>query len=139
MTWSWITAILYSCLATSLRFLAIIVYIHLYLLLIAFTFLIVSIQLPHQQKSSPSGRNGCVIVHALHQSCQRHLGCRVLCTRCEYHASLSISCSDRCFTFSSRSVGLLFRTNTLVLWPPVTIHRNGFIGYTLPMELQCDE
>jgi len=39
---------------------------------------------------------------------------------------------------SSRSVGLLFLTNTLALWPTVTIRRNGFIGYTVASSLQCN-
>jgi hypothetical protein len=62
----------------------------------------------HQQKNIPFGRNGSVRVDALRQSSQRDPDERLLCGRCQYNASRCISPSDRCFTFSSRSVGLLF-------------------------------
>ena len=65
-------------------------------------------QVNHQEKIFPSGRNGSVRVGALHQSHQRHHGGRLLCAQPRYHASHCISPSDRCFTVSSRSVGLLF-------------------------------
>jgi hypothetical protein len=45
--------------------------------------------------------------------------------------------SDCCFTVSARSLGLLFETNNLALWPTVTICWNGFIVYTLALGLQC--
>jgi len=87
----------------------------------------------HQQKTFPSGRNGCVRVDALRQSCQRHPGGGLFRARRQYHASRCISRSDRRLAVSSRSVGLLF---TLALWPTVTIRRNGFIGCTLALGLQ---
>jgi hypothetical protein len=62
----------------------------------------------HQQKIFPSGRNGSVRVDALRQSRQRHPGGGLLRARPQYHASRCISPSDRCFTVSSCSVGLLF-------------------------------
>jgi len=94
--------------------------------------------LQHQQKTFPSGRNGSVRVDAHCQSRQRHPGGGLLCARRQYHASHCISPSDRCFAISSRSVGRLFQTNTLALWPTVTIRRNGFIGYTLASGSQCN-
>jgi len=66
-----------------------------------------------------------------------HPGGRLLRARRQYHVSRCISPSDRRFAVSSRSVGLQFQTNTLALWPTVTIRRNGFIGYTLASGLQC--
>jgi hypothetical protein len=71
----------------------------------------IDMQLPrlfHRQKIFPSGRNGSVRVDALRQSRQRHPGGGVLPARRQFNASRSISPSDRCFTVSSRSVGLLF-------------------------------
>jgi len=68
----------------------------------------ISIASPHQQKIFPSGRNGSVRVDALRQSHQRHPGGGLLRARPQYHASRCISPSDRCFTVSSCSVGLLF-------------------------------
>jgi len=62
----------------------------------------------HQQKIFPSGRNGSVRVDALRQSRQRHPSGGLLRARRQFNASRSISPSDRCFTVSSRSVGLLF-------------------------------
>ena len=62
----------------------------------------------HQQKNILFGRNGSVRVDALHQSCQRHPGGGLLHAQRQYNASRCISLSDRCFTLSSRSVGLLF-------------------------------
>jgi len=62
----------------------------------------------HQQKTFPSGQNGSVRVDALRQSRQRHPGGGLLRARRQYHASCCISPSDRSFTVSSRSVGLLF-------------------------------
>ena len=85
----------------------------------------------HQQKTFPSGRNGCVRVDVLRQSHQRHPGGGLLLSQRGYYASGCILPSDRCFAVSSRSVSLLLYTNTLALRPTVTIHRNGFIGYTL--------
>jgi hypothetical protein len=85
----------------------------------------------HQQKTIPSGRTGCIRVDALGQSRQRHLSGRIIRDRRQYHALSAISPSDRRFAVSSRSIGLLFYTTTLALWPNVTIHRNGFIVYTL--------
>jgi hypothetical protein len=61
----------------------------------------------HQQKTFPSGRTGCVRVDVLRQSCQRHPGGGLLRARRQYHVSSCISPSDRRFTVSSRSVGLL--------------------------------
>jgi len=92
----------------------------------------------HQQKTFLAGRNGSVRVDALRQSRQRHPGGGSLSARRPDHSSRYISPSDRRFTVSSRSVGLLFWTNTLALWPTVTIRRNGFIGYTLASGLQCN-
>jgi hypothetical protein len=63
---------------------------------------------PHQQKTFPSGRTGCVRVDALRQSRQRHPGDGLLRARRQYHTSSCISPSDRRFAVSSRSVGLLF-------------------------------
>jgi hypothetical protein len=63
--------------------------------------------LSHQQKNIPFGRNGSVRVDALRQSSQRHPGGGLLCARRQYNVSRCISPSDRCFTVSSRSVGLL--------------------------------
>jgi len=91
----------------------------------------------HQQRTFRSGRNGSGRVDALRQSCQRYPGGRLLRARRQYHASHSISPCDRRFAISSRSVGLLCQTNTLALWPTVTIRRNGFIGYILASGLQC--
>jgi hypothetical protein len=62
----------------------------------------------HQEKMLPSGRNRSVRVDVLCQSRQRHPGGGLLRTRGQFNASRSISPSDRCFTVSSRSVGLLF-------------------------------
>jgi len=62
----------------------------------------------HQQKIFPSGRTGSVRVEALRQSRQRHPGGGLLRARRQFNASRSISPSDRCFTVSSHSVGLLF-------------------------------
>jgi hypothetical protein len=62
----------------------------------------------HQQKIFPSGRNGSVRVDALRQSRQKHPGGGLLRARRQFNESRSISPSDRCFTVSSRSVGLLF-------------------------------
>ena len=62
----------------------------------------------HQQKIFPSGRNGSIRVDALRQSRQRHPSGGLLHARRQFNASRSISPSDRCFTVSSRSVGLLF-------------------------------
>jgi len=62
----------------------------------------------HQQKTSPSGRNGSSRVDALRQSRQRHRGGGLLHTRRRDHTSRHISPSDRRFTVSSRSVGLVF-------------------------------
>jgi len=84
----------------------------------------------HQQKTFPSGLNCSIGVDALHQSRQRHPGGGLLRTRHQYHMSHCISPSDRLYAVSSRSVGLLFWTNTLALWPTVTICQNGLIGYT---------
>ena len=38
----------------------------------------------------------------------------------------------------TRSVGLLFWTNTLLLWPTVTIRWNKFIGYRLASGFECN-
>jgi hypothetical protein len=62
----------------------------------------------HQQKNIPFGRNSSVRMDALSERSQRHPGGRLLRARCQYNASCCISPSDRCFTFSSHSVGLLF-------------------------------
>jgi len=61
----------------------------------------------HLQKTFPSGRNDSVKVDALCQSRQRHPGGGLLHARRECHASRCILPSERCFTVSSRSVGLL--------------------------------
>jgi len=92
----------------------------------------------HQQRTFPSGRNGSVRVDTLRQSHLTHHGGRLLCTRHHYHVLGCILPSDRRFAVSSRSVSLLFLTNTLGLWPTVTIGRNGFIRYTLASGLQCN-
>jgi hypothetical protein len=57
----------------------------------------------HQQKTFPSGRNGCVRVDTLRQSRQRHLGGGLLRARCQCHASRCISPSDRRFFSLCRS------------------------------------
>jgi len=62
----------------------------------------------HQQKSFPSGRNGCVRVDTLGLSRQRHRSGGLLCTRRQYHVSHLISPSDLHFAVSFRSVGLSF-------------------------------
>jgi len=93
----------------------------------------------HQQKTFPSGRHGSVGVDAHRQSRQRHPGGGLLRAWCPDHGSHHISPSDRHFTVSSRSLDLIFYTNTLALWPTVTIRRNGFIGYTLASRLPCNE
>jgi hypothetical protein len=62
----------------------------------------------HQQKNIPFGWYGSVRVDALRQSCQRHPSGALLRARSQYNASRCISPSDRCLTFSLRSVGLLF-------------------------------
>jgi hypothetical protein len=67
----------------------------------------------------------------LRQSCQRHPGGGLLLAQSRYYASRCISPSDRCFAVSSCPVSHLLYTSTLALWLTVTIHRNGFIGYTL--------
>jgi len=71
-------------------------------------FQIDNLKFAHQQKTFPSGRNGCIRVDALRQSHQRHTGGGLLRARRQYHASRCISPSDRCFAVSSPSVGLLF-------------------------------
>jgi len=96
------------------------------------------VHINHQQKIFPSGQNGSVRVDTLRQRRQRHPGGGLLPARHQYHASCCISPSDRCFTVSSCSVGLVLSTNALPLWPTVTICRNGFIGYVLASGLQCD-
>ena len=63
---------------------------------------------PPSAKKIPFGRNGSVRVDALRQSRQRHPGGGLLRARRQYNASRCISPFDRCFTVSSRSVGLLF-------------------------------
>jgi hypothetical protein len=70
----------------------------------------------HQQKTFPSGRNGCVRVDMLCQSRQRHPGAGLLLAQRQYYVPLWTSPSDRCFAVSSRSVSLLLYTNTLALW-----------------------
>jgi len=92
---------------------------------------ILPLQVRHQQKTFPCGRNGCVRVDPLCQSRQRHVGGGLLLAQRRYYASRCMSPSDRCFAVSSHAVTLLLFTNTLALWSTVTIHRNGFIGYTL--------
>jgi hypothetical protein len=57
----------------------------------------------HQQKTFPSGRNGCVTVDTLRLSSQRHPGGKLLHARHQYHVSCCISPSDRSFAVSSRS------------------------------------
>jgi hypothetical protein len=69
----------------------------------------------HQQNIIPSGRHGSVRVDAVHQSRQRHPGGGLLWARHQSHTSRCISPSHRGFTVSSRSVNLLFQTNTLGL------------------------
>jgi len=69
----------------------------------------------HRQKIFPSGWNDSVRGDAVRQSSQRHPGGGLLRARRQYHASRCISPSHRSFTVSSRSVGLLFYTNTLAL------------------------
>jgi len=85
-----------------------------------------------------SGINISVWAEWLRQSRQRHPIGRLLRTRRQYHTSRCILHSDGGFTISPRSVGLLISTYTLVLWPTVTIHWNGFIGYVLASGLQCN-
>jgi len=91
----------------------------------------------HQQKIFPSGQNGSVGVDTLGQSQQGHPGGGLLRARRQFNASHSILRSDRCYTVSSCSVGLLFKTITLALWSTVTIRRNAFIRYTVASALQC--
>ena len=55
----------------------------------------------HQQKTSPSGRNGSFRVDALRQSLQRHPGGGLLRARRQYHTSRWTSPSDRSFAVSS--------------------------------------
>jgi hypothetical protein len=62
----------------------------------------------HRQKNIPFGQNGSARVDTLRQSLQRHPGGRLLHARRQYKASHCISLSDRCFTVSLHSVGLLF-------------------------------
>jgi hypothetical protein len=64
----------------------------------------------HQQKTFPSGGNGCVRMDALRKSRQRHPGGGLLCARRQYHASRSISPSNRRFADSSRSENLSSRS-----------------------------
>jgi hypothetical protein len=85
-----------------------------------------------------SGKKYSVWAEWLGQSHQRHPGVSLLCAQHQYNASRCISPSNRCFIVSSRSVGLLLKMIILVLWPTVTVHRNGFIGYALASGLQCD-
>jgi len=92
----------------------------------------------HQHRKIPSARNGSVRVDAVHQSRQRHLGGSLLRARRWYNASRCISPCNRCLTVASRSVGLLFKSFTLVLWLTVTTSRNQFIGYALASGLQWD-
>ena len=99
---------------------------------------VIAIIAPHQQKTFPSWRNGSIRVDALRQSRHRHPGGGLLRAQRHYDMSHCISPSDRRFAVSSCSVGLLFQTNTLALWPTVTIRQNGFIGYTLGSGLQCN-
>jgi len=93
---------------------------------------------PHQEKRFPSVRNGCVRVDELCQSRQRHTGGGWLRARRQYHPSRYISPSECRFAVSSRPVGLRFSTNTLALWRTVTICWDGFIGYTVASEWQCN-
>ena len=92
----------------------------------------------HQQRKIPCRRNCFARVDALHHCRQRHLSGRFLCTWRQNQMSHCISPSNHGFTISSRLVGDLFQTNTLLLWPIVTIHLNGYIGYALASGLQCD-
>ena len=55
-----------------------------------------------------SAKNISVRAEWLRQSCQRHTSGGILRTRRQYHVSRCISPSDRRFTISSHSVGLLF-------------------------------
>jgi len=91
----------------------------------------------HQQKTIPSRGNGCIRVDAVCQSRQRHPSGESLPSRHQYSASLCISPFERRSAVSSCFVSLIIQTNTLALWPTVTIRRNGFIGYTLALGLQC--
>jgi len=92
----------------------------------------------HQEKNILFGRNGCIGVDALRQSRQRHPSGGVLCAQLQYNSSRCISPSYCCLTTSSRSVGFLFKTITLALWPTGTIGRDGFIRYALASGFQCD-
>jgi hypothetical protein len=56
----------------------------------------------------------------------------------QFNGSHCISPSEHRFPISSRSVGLLFKTITLALWPTVTQRRNGFIGYACASGLECN-
>jgi len=89
------TVLLIFCTVSAFSFCTIVLYFHCTLPL-------------HQQKIYPSGRNGSVRVDALRQSCQRQPGGGLLSAWCQFNASRSISPSDRCFSISSHSVGLLF-------------------------------
>jgi hypothetical protein len=64
--------------------------------------------LAYHQKNIPFARNSSVSLDGLRQSDQRHLGGGLLSARRQYNASRCVSPSNRCFTVSSRSVGLLF-------------------------------
>jgi len=82
----------------------------------------------HQQRIFPSTRNGSVGVDALRQSCQRHPSGGSLHAQRLFNAARYISPSDRCFTVSSCSVGVVFQMITVELRPTVTKRCNGFIG-----------
>jgi len=92
----------------------------------------------HQQKNIWSAQNCSTWVDMLCYSCQRYPGGDVLYSWPQYLASHRMPPSDRSFTIFSSSVCLQFQTNTLALWPTVTIRRNGFLGYTLASGLQCN-
>jgi hypothetical protein len=87
----------------------------------------------HQGRTFPSGRNGCIRVHTLRPTRQRHPYSRLLRARRQYPLSHCLSPSARIFAVASCSVGIIFYVNTVVLWPTVIIHRNGFSGYISKM------
>jgi len=92
----------------------------------------------HKQKTFLAGRNGYFRVDMLRPSRQGHPAGELLHARHQCHGLCGVLASDHRFAVSSGSVGLLLWTNTLALWPTVTIRQNGFIGYTLALRLQCN-
>ena len=72
------------------------------------------IEVLHQQRMIPSGRNGSVRGDAVRQRRETNAGGGLLRARRQYHSSRCISPSDCRFAVSSRSVGL-YKIHTLSL------------------------